>query len=211
VHRAAPGRKDHVKRLVAFVYERFLRYALKFGVIGLIAFFIDLGVFNLLRIGAFGTGHFFQSPVGASIVSVTVATLFTWVGNRYWTFRENRRKNYAMELLEFSAVAVVGLIINSGCLWISHYVMGYTSLLADNISKNVIGLGLATAFRFLAYRYWVYGSHRKDGLSAERDREAEAGALSLFEESSAASRDIATLTSPTEVVPRRVDTERPAS
>ena len=197
-----------MKRLASFVYDRFLRYALKFGVIGLIAFFIDLGVFNLLRLGVFGHGHFFQSPVGASIVSVTIATLFTWIGNRYWTFRENRRKNYALELLEFAAVAVVGLVINTGCLWISHYVLGFDTLLADNISKNVIGLGLATAFRFVAYRYWVYGSHRKDGLSASRDREAEAGALALFEENDTASLDIAGLDKPkARPSTPRIDTE----
>lgn len=182
-----------VKHFFNYIYDRFMRYALKFGVVGLIAFFIDLGIFNLLRIGALGTGHFFQSPVGASIVSVTIATIFTWLGNRFWTFREHRRKNYALELLEFSLVAVVGLIINTGCLWISHYVLGFESLLADNISKNVIGLLLATAFRFIAYRYWVYGAHRKDGLNAIRSREAEAAAMSLYEDDASATADTAAL------------------
>jgi putative flippase GtrA len=128
-------------------------------------------------------------------VSVAIATLVTWFGNRYWTFREHRRKNFMLELAEFTVIAVAGLGISLLCLWISHYVLGFTSLAADNISANVIGLVIATLFRFLMYRYWVYGQHRKDGLTARKEREAEAAALSIFEDDSAASRDAAGLDS----------------
>ena len=66
------------------------------------------------------------------------------------------------------------------CLWISHYVLGFTSLLADNLSTNVVGLALGTAFRFVLYRYWVFGHHRADGLSnLARVEEAQ---RALFEE-----------------------------
>lgn len=176
-------------RLVHFVklvWDRLVRYALKFGVIGLAGYFIDVSIFNALRLGVFGNEHFWQSPLGAKIVSVTIATLATWFGNRYWTFREHRRKNFLLELFEFSVVAVGGLAIALLCLWISHYVLGFDTLLADNISTNVIGLFIGTAFRFLLYRFWVYGAHRKDGLSA-REHKAEAAALAIFEDESSAS------------------------
>jgi len=42
------------------------------------------------------------------------------------------------------------------CLAVSHYALGFTSPLADNIAANVVGLGLATAFRFWSYRRWVF-------------------------------------------------------
>ncbi|WP_246159946.1 hypothetical protein [Microbacterium rhizomatis] len=38
----------------------------------------------------------------------------------------------------------------------SHYLLGFTSQLADNISGNVVGLVLGTAFRFAAYRWLVF-------------------------------------------------------
>ena len=41
-----------------------------------------------------------------------------------------------------------------------HYLLGFTSLLADNISSNVIGLALGTAFRFSLYRLWVFSPRR---------------------------------------------------
>ncbi len=174
-----------MKRIATLLWERLVRYAFKFGVVGLGGYFIDVGIFNALRLGAAGSGHFFQGPIGAKIISVTVATLATWFGNRYWTFREHRRKNFIVELFEFSTVSVGGLLIGLLCLWTSHYVLGYTSLLADNISSNVVGLVLATAFRFLLYRFWVYGHHRKDGLVVSQHK-AEAASLAIFEDEQAA-------------------------
>jgi len=178
-----------VPRLVALarlLYEKLLRYALKFGVVGLAGYFVDVGLFNALRLGAAGDGHFFQGPIGAKIVSAGIATVVTWFGNRYWTFREHRRKNYLLELAEFSAVAVGGILIGLACLWVSHYLLGFTSLLADNISSNLVGLLLGTAFRFLLYRFWVYGHHRADGLTA-REHKAEAARLAIFEDDKSAS------------------------
>jgi putative flippase GtrA len=154
--------------VVERLFDLFLGYAVRFGIVGLAGYAIDVGIFNALRLGFLGNDHFFQDPIGAKIASVTIATLATWFGNRYWTFRENRRKNFMLELLEFCAIALVGMGISLLCLYVSHYVMGYTSLLADNISTNVVGLILATAFRFLMYRFWVYGDHRSDGLAARK-------------------------------------------
>ncbi|SKC74475.1 GtrA family protein [Plantibacter cousiniae (nom. nud.)] len=155
-------------------------YAVKFGVVGLIGFGLDVLVFNLLRVGVFGHDHLAQSPLGAKVISVSVAIVFNWIGNRYWTFREHRRKNFVLELGEYVIVSLGGMAIAVGCLYVSHYVLGFTSLLADNLASNVIGLGLGTLFRFFLYRFWVYGHHRADGLAnLARVEEAQ---RTLFEE-----------------------------
>ena len=174
-----------MKRTATLLWDKLVRYALKFGVVGLAGYFIDVGVFNALRLGLLGHGNFFEGPIGAKIASVALSTLASWFGNRFWTFREHRRKNYLLELVEFSVVAVGGLLIGLLCLWVSHYLLGYASLLADNISSNVIGLFLATAFRFLLYRFWVYGHHRKGGLSVI-DHKAEAASPAIFEDEESA-------------------------
>lgn len=175
-----------VLRRVRLLWESAISYLLKFGVVGLAGYVVDISVFNLLRVGALGGSHFLSGPIGANIISVAASTLVTWIGNRYWTFREHRRKNILSELFEFTVVALAGLLISMGCLWISHYALGLTSLLADNISKNVVGLALGTAFRFALYRYWVYGHHRKHGLVAKTHK-AEAAAKSIFEDDVTAS------------------------
>ena len=48
------------------------------------------------------------------------------------------------------------MAIAVGCLYVSHYVLGFTSLLADNVATNGVGLVLGTAFRFTFYRLWVF-------------------------------------------------------
>ncbi|GAA0999299.1 MULTISPECIES: GtrA family protein [Subtercola] len=153
-----------IKRLTQRLWDGFLTYALKFGVVGLLGMVLDVGIFNLLLLGVFGTDHFFATAIGAKLVSTSIAIVFNWVGNRYWTFRENRRKNVGLELVEYALVSVGGLAIAEGCIWFTHHVLGQTSLLATNIAANVVGLALGTAFRFVLYRYWVYGTHRSDGL-----------------------------------------------
>ena len=50
--------------------------------------------------------------------------------------------------------AAMGIAV--GCLAVSHYVLGFTSALADNISANGVGLVLGTAFRYVCYRYLVF-------------------------------------------------------
>lgn len=169
---------------LAGLWHGLLAYALKFGVVGLIGYVIDVTLFNLLSLGAFGDDDWAQSPIGAKTISTSVAIVFNWLGNRYWTFRKHRRRNYLREFAEYVIVSLGGMAIALVCLWVSHDVLGFTSLLADNIATNVVGLALGTAFRFLLYRYWVYGHHRADGLS-NLDRVEEAQ-RTLFEEPPAA-------------------------
>jgi putative flippase GtrA len=165
---------------LASLWHGLLAYAVKFGVVGLIGLVIDVTLFNLLRLGVFGEDHWAQSAIGAKTISTSVAIIFNWLGNRYWTFRHHRRRNYVREFVEYVAVSIGGMLIALACLWISHHWLGYTSILADNVATNVVGLALGTAFRFLLYRYWVYGHHRADGLS-NLDRVEEAQ-RALFEE-----------------------------
>lgn len=154
-----------MKRAFAYVRHQLLGYALKFGVVGLSCFAIDVGIFNLLRSGVFGSDHFFAGPIGAKIASSVISTVIAWLANRLWTFRERRRSDVALEFLEFGAVGAVGVGIGVACVAVSHYALGLTSLLADNIAANVVGLVLGTAFRFLMYRYWVFGTQRRNTIS----------------------------------------------
>ena len=195
----------------ARLWHGLLAYVVKFGVVGLIGLVIDVTLFNLLRLGVFGDDHWAQSAIGAKTISTSVAIIFNWLGNRYWTFRAHRRRNYVREFIEYTIVSVGGMLISLGCLWITHHWLGYTSLLADNISTNVVGLALGTAFRFVLYRYWVYGQHRSDGLSnLDRVEEAQRAIFEEPDEASdsaraadAATATDATATSAAEVTPPR--------
>jgi len=128
----------------------------RFGLVGLVGLGIDLLVFNVLRVTVLDTEHVEHGALYAKIISTSLAIIANWMGNRHWTFRNSRRPHWVREGLEFAAVSVGGMIISLGCLWVSHYVLGFTSLVADNIATNVVGLALGTAFRFTFYRLWVF-------------------------------------------------------
>jgi putative flippase GtrA len=128
----------------------------RFGLVGLIGLVIDVGVFNLLRVTVLSPEAMHEGPVIAKVISTSLAIIANWMGNRHWTFARERRGHLAREGAEFFLVSFGGMLIGLGCLYVSHYVLGYQSLLADNISSNVVGLALGTAFRFWGYRVWVF-------------------------------------------------------
>jgi putative flippase GtrA len=134
---------------------------MKFGVVGSLGLVLDVGVFNALRVDLSGSGPILDSSFVAKAISVSIAIVATWFGNRHWTFRDRRRHDFLREFVEFAAIAVFGMTISLGCLYVSHTVLGFESLFADNIATNVVGLVLGTTFRFLMYRYWVYGDGRQ--------------------------------------------------
>ncbi|MFO7689595.1 MAG: GtrA family protein [Cryobacterium sp.] len=141
----------------------------KFGAVGLVGLVVDVLVFNLLRTTVLDSSVVHAGPIYAKIISTTLAILVNWLGNRLWTFGHSRQDRTVREGVEFFAVSLVGMGIGLACLWFSHYVLGYTSVLADNISSNVIGLGLGAVFRFTLYRYWVFAPHRSGLRAATAD------------------------------------------
>jgi putative flippase GtrA len=151
----------------------------RFGVVGLGGLVIDLGVFNLLRLTVLSPEEMHEGPVIAKIISTSLAIIANWLGNRYWTFGKQRRPHWLLEAVEFGLVSVGGLLIALGCLWVSHYALGLTSVLADNISTNVVGLALGTAFRFTFYRFWVFGEQRSG--SGARTADADTAAVPATE------------------------------
>ena len=148
-----------------------IREIAKFGVVGLLALVVDIGLFNILRFAG-GEGPLYDKPISAKVISVAVATTVAYIGNRYWTFRHRGRTNMGREYLLFFLLNGVAMLIAVACLWFTHYALGLDSPLMDNISANVIGLGLGTIFRFWSYRKWVFPALPKNPAAeelAERD------------------------------------------
>jgi putative flippase GtrA len=131
----------------------------RFLTVGGVGFIVDVTVFNLLRFNlGFGDGEgvLVDKPVTAKIFSVILATMVTYAGNRAWTWRHRERTGVVREYALFFVLNGIAMAISVITLAISHYVLGFTSPLADNIAANVVGLALGTAFRFWSYRRWVF-------------------------------------------------------
>lgn len=142
--------------------------AVKFAIVGGAGLVVDITVFNILRASVLSDG----TVPGAVLIAKSVATIaaiaMNWMGNRTWTFRDRLRGRVLAEALSFAAISVGGSTIALACLAVSHYVLGLTSPIADNISANAVGLVLGSIFRFIASRSWVFSGtdvpHRSASL-----------------------------------------------
>lgn len=157
---------------------------MRFAAVGGVGLVVDVAIFNLLRVTIFSPENLHEGPVVAKVISTSIAIVVNWLGNRYWTFGPHRRPQALREGLEFALVSIGGMAIGLACLWVSHYVLGFTSLLADNVSSNLIGLALGTAFRFWLYRIWVF--------RPERPLAEEAGTASVVPTRSASTGPVPT-------------------
>jgi putative flippase GtrA len=127
----------------------------RFGAVGIAAFVIDVGLFNLLvHVG--DPGVLADKPLTAKAIAAVVATVFAYQVNREWTWKNRGRRGFWREYTLYFLLNAVGLAIMLLPLAVSRYLLGLDSALADNIAANVIGVGLGTLFRFWAYRRWVF-------------------------------------------------------
>ena len=133
-----------------------LKEAQKYLVVGAVGFVIDVGLFNLLSL-TLGYLELFYGPIIFKIISATVAISFTYLGNSRWTFRSRTGREPGLKrIFLYGVINVIGLFLTVLPLYISRYVLGLDSLLADNISGNLIGVFLALAFRFYMNRRIVF-------------------------------------------------------
>jgi putative flippase GtrA len=158
-------------RRVHDLVRKLLPELTKFGLVGSVGFLVDVGGFNLLRFAG-GEGPLYDRPLTAKVLSVAAATVVTWLGNRLWTFRHGRRSAAHSEFLLFALACTIGGAVALSCLYVSHYVLGFTSPLADNLSANGIGLVLGSSFRFWAYRTHVFSEQRDPAPVDEPDEPA---------------------------------------
>ena len=145
-----------------------------FLLVGGFGYAVDVVTFNVLRTyGMFATAD----PTLARTVAVLLATGVTYLGNRTLTWRQARGGQRGREVALFLIFNLIGFATSVAALAISHDVMGLTSRMADNISSNVVGVGLGTVFRFVTYKYVVF-RHGDPLRPVDRDRRVQSPTLS---------------------------------
>lgn len=148
------------------------RELLKFGIVGAITFLIDTGIFYALKLTVLS-----PKPVTSKVIAVLVATLFSYVLNREWSFRaRGGRRRYSEATLYF-VISGIGVGLYSAPLWVSRYLLHlqtpYTSRfveeIADFTAAQIVGLLLGMAFRWWAFRKWVFPAEQSHQRAPERD------------------------------------------
>jgi len=136
----------------AGAYRRF-RHVIHEGAKFLIVGLIGIGVTNLVFIplhGPLGLG-----PLTSVTIATIVATIVTFLGNRYWSFRHREGAGTAREGATFFVLNGFGLLIQYAVLGFSNYALGLTTKIENVIAVN-LGIALGTLFRFWSYRKWVW-------------------------------------------------------
>ncbi|MGH3545211.1 MAG: GtrA family protein [Mycobacteriales bacterium] len=121
----------------------------KFGLIGAINTFVDLGLWNLFNMLV--PGAEVKTKIAASLIATTSAYLL----NRYWAFRHRKRQQVRRETVLFLLFNGVGLAIQVGAITLAKYGFDTTDTVTLNIA-SIIGLIIATGFRFWSYRRWIW-------------------------------------------------------
>ena len=121
----------------------------KFGLVGLAGSVVDLGGAAYLH-GAVGL-----EPLVSKGLSITAATVLTYLGSRFWTFRHRVNQAMLREGLLFAALNLVGLAIAECVIAIAVYGLGLKGALAYN-GASLAGTGFGTIFRYFSYKKWVF-------------------------------------------------------
>lgn len=121
-------------------------------------------------------------PVKASVLATIITTTLAYVANRYWTYRHHTRTALRREYTLFFGFNLVGMVIQSGMTYLGKYGFGLSE--HDDkfllLGMTTLGIGIATIFRFWAYRTFVFLKPPVDGHEgAITDMDATAGFAEL--------------------------------
>ena len=136
------------------VRERLLTpEVMSFLAVGGAGYVVDVAAFNMLR------DHMPTAaldPSVSKVFAVIAAMIVTYIGNSVFTWRGESANGRRREIALFVLFNAIGLGLSVVTLMVSHDLLGLTSRLADNVSANVIGLALGTAFRYWSYKRFVF-------------------------------------------------------
>ena len=135
------------------------RELLKFAMVGGTTWMIDTVLFLVLK-----TTVLEPKPVTAKIIAVLVATIVSYVLNREWSFRTRGGRERHHEAALFFVISGVGVVVYTAPLVLSRYVFHLavpavsllTQEVADFMSGQVIGVVAGMAFRWWAFRRFVF-------------------------------------------------------
>lgn len=131
---------------------------MKFGVVGVIAFFIDWGLFNvILLIGGLSFGQEFVSTqewytLLATTIGFTVSVIFNYIASMKFVFTHKENMSRTKEFIIFLILSIIGLLINNVVVWFVAYgcpmPFEIDQILLDNIAK-IIATAVVMVWNFV--------------------------------------------------------------
>ena len=91
--------------------KKLIEQFMKFGVVGLIAFFIDYGLL------AFCTEILGINYLVSATIGFTVSVIFNYVASMRYVFTHKEDMSRRREFIIFVVLSIIGLLINNGLMW----------------------------------------------------------------------------------------------
>jgi putative flippase GtrA len=140
------------------------REMVKFALVGGSTWIIDTAVFLLLKATNLLGLATEPKPLTAKVIAVVIATLVSYVLNREWSFRTRGGRERHHEAALFFLISGVGVAVYTLPLAVSRYVLDLkepavgliTQEVADFVSGQILGVLLGMAFRWWAFRRFVF-------------------------------------------------------
>jgi putative flippase GtrA len=134
--------------------KRFFRFA----VVGVSGTIVDFSIFNVLS-AAFGL-----PVIISSISSFLVAVVNNFIWNRNWTYPESKEKKLSDQLLKFSIVSVLGLLIRTPLFaFIEKPMINFAESIVKSqffLKPEIIGHNIALASVIVVVLFWNYFINR---------------------------------------------------
>ena len=130
----------------------------KFGVVGGSGVAVNFLVFNALLHGRAWW------PTPATVLASIVAMGTNYVGFRFFAYRD-RASRTRQQIVLFFVFSGVGVVMESVLFYLGYHGLGMNGPIGSNVAK-ALSIVLASAFRFLVYRTWVFQHGAKQGSGA---------------------------------------------
>lgn len=104
----------------------------KFGVVGVIAFCIDYGLF-LLMTYAFGVNY-----LVASAISFTISTIFNFMASMRYVFAGKKGQTRTQQFVIFFVLSVIGLGVNQLILWVCVDILAWLAWIGKLVATAIV-------------------------------------------------------------------------
>ncbi|GLW74419.1 membrane protein [Kitasatospora phosalacinea] len=123
--------------------------AIGFALVGASGVVVNFGLFWLLN-------HVLGlAPLRSNVGATAVAIASNYLGYRYWLYRDRDAASRKREITLFLLFSGIGMAIETGVLEFTQHVLGLGTSL-ELLGGKFLGLVVATVFRFVSYRTWVF-------------------------------------------------------
>lgn len=135
----------------------FVFQAAKYFLVGAFTTVVDLKLFELLLF-LFGAIAPPVSILLAKGLSFLFSTSLKYWGNKYWVFQKHQKENFALEIIQFFAITLVGLVIDVIAFYYFTKMTAPHEILEPVWVKLSVLLAavVAAIWNFLGYKFLVF-------------------------------------------------------